>query len=100
MGQSWSKPTITYVNWNGTKKLVMLVGGGMMQRVYQHLLVVCLNRLLQSAAKQAKIKHYGYEYDDYEQTNQIGAGMYMFDALTGQLYGGQVQMLQARLKAL
>lgn len=28
MGQSWSKPTITWVNWKGTRKLVMIVGGG------------------------------------------------------------------------
>lgn len=28
MGQSWSKPTITYIKWNGKKKLVMIVGGG------------------------------------------------------------------------
>lgn len=28
MGQSWSKPTLAYVNWRGHKKLVMLVGGG------------------------------------------------------------------------
>ena len=28
MGQSWSKPTLAYVNWFGTRKLVMIVGGG------------------------------------------------------------------------
>lgn len=28
MGQSWSKPTITYIKWNGQKKLAMIVGGG------------------------------------------------------------------------
>ena len=28
MGESWSKPTVTYINWNGKKKLAMIVGGG------------------------------------------------------------------------
>ena len=28
MGQSWSKPTLTYIKWNGEKKLAMIVGGG------------------------------------------------------------------------
>jgi len=28
MGQSWSKPTLTYIKWNGAKKLAMIVGGG------------------------------------------------------------------------
>ena len=28
MGQSWSKPNLAYVNWGGTRKLVMFVGGG------------------------------------------------------------------------
>ena len=28
MGKSWSKPTITYIKWNGQKKLAMIVGGG------------------------------------------------------------------------
>lgn len=28
MGQSWSKPTLAYVKFGGTKKLVMFVGGG------------------------------------------------------------------------
>ena len=28
MGQSWSKPNIGWVNWNGQRKLVMFVGGG------------------------------------------------------------------------
>lgn len=87
MGQSWSKPTITYVNWNGTKKLVMLVGGGYdAEGLPTSISSMPESTAAERVAKQAKIKHYrGYEYDDYEQTNQIGAGMYMFDALTGQL---------------
>ncbi|WP_342063572.1 PilC/PilY family type IV pilus protein [Acinetobacter pittii] len=58
MGQSWSKPKIAWVNWQGSRKLVMFVGGG-----YDA----------------------GYENDSYSQTNKIGAGVYMFDALNGDL---------------
>lgn len=58
MGQSWSKPKITWVNWGGQRKLVMFVGGG-----YDS----------------------GYESDTYNQTNGKGAGVYMFDALSGEL---------------
>lgn len=53
MGQSWSKPTIGYVNWGGTRKLVMFVGGG-----YDA----------------------GYEDPEYDQENKKGAGVYMFSA--------------------
>ncbi len=28
MGQSWSKPTLAYIKWNGQRKLAMIVGGG------------------------------------------------------------------------
>src|SRR5690606_40226688 len=28
MGQSWSKPSVAYVNWNGKRKLGMIEGGG------------------------------------------------------------------------
>lgn len=58
MGQSWSKPTIAWVNWKGSRKLVMFVGGG-----YDP----------------------GYENDTYQQTNGVGAGVYMFDANDGTL---------------
>ncbi|HCI7173666.1 TPA: pilus assembly protein PilC [Acinetobacter baumannii] len=58
MGQSWSKPTIAYVNFGGKKKLVMFVGGG-----YDA----------------------GYEKPAYDQTNNKGAGVYMFDANNGDL---------------
>ena len=60
MGQSWSKPTIAYVKFGGVKKLVMFVGGG-----YDA----------------------GYESADYNQntTTGSGAGVYMFDANTGDL---------------
>lgn len=58
MGQSWSKPTIGFVNWKGKKRLVMFVGGG-----YDE----------------------GYENRTYDQTNGKGAGVYMFDAHDGTL---------------
>jgi len=53
MGESWSKPSIGYVNWGGKRKLVMFVGGG-----YDR----------------------GYENYNYNQTNKKGAGVYMFSA--------------------
>lgn len=58
MGQSWSKPTLTFVKWKGKSKLVMLVGGG-----YDT----------------------GYESSTYKQSNKKGAGVYMFDAHNGKL---------------
>ncbi|MDO4223143.1 MAG: PilC/PilY family type IV pilus protein, partial [Acinetobacter sp.] len=58
MGQSWSKPTVGYVYWQGKRRLVMAVGGG-----YDT----------------------GYEQSNYHQTNQQGAGIYLFDAMTGEL---------------
>lgn len=65
MGQSWSKPTVTYVNWGGTRRLVMLVGGG-----YDS-----------TGGTDGK----GYENPAYEQSNKKGAGVYMFDAGNGEL---------------
>lgn len=58
MGQSWSKPALGYVRWNGQRRLVMFVGGGY---------------------------DVGYENSTYDQTNGVGAGVYMFDANTGDL---------------
>lgn len=67
MGQSWSKPALGYVNWPSDdpakkgefeRRLVMFVGGG-----YDE----------------------GYETSDYVQNNGKGAGVYMFDANTGDL---------------
>lgn len=60
MGQSWSKPTLTWVNWKGTRKLVMIVGGG-----YDT----------------------AYENMAFNPTTSIdkGAGVYMFDADDGSL---------------
>lgn len=54
MGESWSKPTVAYVNWGGKRTLVMFVGGG-----YDR----------------------GYEADTYDQTDsKKGAGVFMFRA--------------------
>ncbi len=60
MGQSWSKPTLTWVNWKGTRKLVMIVGGG-----YDT----------------------AYESLAFNPSSSIdqGAGVYMFDANDGSL---------------
>lgn len=58
MGQSWSKPALGYVRWKGERKHVMFVGGGY---------------------------DVGYESSNYRQTNGVGAGVYMFDANTGEL---------------
>lgn len=65
MGQSWSKPVIGFVNWEGKRKLVMFVGGG-----YD---------MVGGADKS------GYENKTYQQTNGVGAGVYMFDAHDGSL---------------
>ena len=58
MGESWSKPLITWVNWQGKRKLVMVVGGG-----YDR----------------------AYESPDYAAEPSKGAGVYMFDADDGKL---------------
>ena len=87
MGQSWSKPTLTWIKWKGAKKLVMLVGGGYDdQGLPASISSMPETTEAERIAKQAKIKYYaGYEYDDYQQTNKVGAGVYMFDALSGGL---------------
>lgn len=64
MGQSWSKPTIANVQWKGKRRLVMFVGGG-----YDS-----------TGGSDGK----GYETFNYNQTNGVGAGVYMFDANTGE----------------
>ena len=73
MGQSWSKPTLGYVNWGGSKKLVMFVGGG-----YDAEGSV-------NCASDTTLNNKGYECPTYNQTNKIGAGVYMFDAQNGDL---------------
>lgn len=77
MGQSWSKPKLDYVNWNGERKLVMFVGGGYDaggddgDGLYD--------------ANGVRTGYAGYEKYNYEQDNEIGAGVYMFDADNGEL---------------
>ncbi|RZG74360.1 pilus assembly protein [Acinetobacter sp. WCHAc060025] len=61
MGQSWSKPTVAYIKWNGQRKLAMIVGGG-----------------------------YDMEYEDPTFTSSSlkpvkGNGVYIFDAENGKL---------------
>ncbi|RAZ05491.1 pilus assembly protein PilY [Acinetobacter sp. SM1B] len=58
MGQSWSKPTLAYVNWGDTRKLVMFVGGG-----YDPI----------------------YETHNANPSSTKGNGVYMFDAHNGDL---------------
>lgn len=77
MGQSWSKPKLDYVNWNGERKLVMFVGGGYDaggddgDGLYD--------------ANGVRTGYAGYEHYNYKQENEIGAGVYMFDADNGEL---------------
>lgn len=66
MGQSWSKPTVAYIKWNGQRKLAMIVGGG-----------------------------YDIKYENPTFTNSTsgavkGNGVYIFDAENGKLlwWGG------------
>lgn len=61
MGQSWSKPTLAYIKWNGQRKLALIVGGG-----------------------------YDNKYETSTFTNTAsggvtGNGVYIFDAENGQL---------------
>lgn len=59
MGQSWSKPSLGYVNWGGERKLVMFVGGGY------------------DASE--------YEQELANPKTSKGNGVYMFDAENGDL---------------
>ena len=62
MGQSWSKPSIAWVNWQGKRKLVMFVGGG-------------YDSIYESSA----------DYTPSSSYIDQGAGVYMFDANDGSL---------------
>lgn len=84
MGQSWSKPSVGFVKWKGYKRLVMFVGGG-----YDAGGVNGDGTFSNTTSERTAFG--GYE-DEYDQVNSstnsskhIGAGVYMFDALTGQL---------------
>lgn len=78
MGQSWSKPTIAYVKFGGEKKLVMFVGGGYDSTGAT---TAC------NATGDTVVKNVGYECPAYNQNTATGsgAGVYMFDANTGDL---------------
>ncbi|WP_443612219.1 hypothetical protein [Acinetobacter pseudolwoffii] len=77
MGQSWSKPKLDYVNWNGERKLVMFVGGGYDAGGDDGDGLYDANGVRRGYA--------GYEHYNYKQDNEIGAGVYMFDADNGEL---------------
>lgn len=77
MGQSWSKPKLDYVNWKGERKLVMFVGGGYDAGGTE-------GDGLRNA-NGVRTAYEGYEKYDYAQTNEIGSGVYMFDADNGDL---------------
>lgn len=75
MGQSWSKPSIASIRWNNQKRLVMFVGGGYDAGGSDG-----------NGVTDGENKRYeGYESTTYNQTNKRGAGVYMFDAITGEL---------------
>lgn len=73
MGQSWSKPTIATINFEGKKQLVMIVGGG----YDADGTVTC--------ADDDRATNKGYECASYNQTNKKGAGVYIFNAENGKL---------------
>lgn len=90
MGQSWSKPTLAYVNWFGTRKLVMIVGGGYDAGSTPGLEddgdgIYTTKTVDGELVKNKRDGYGGYEAADYPQTNKIGAGVYMFDADNGDL---------------
>lgn len=90
MGQSWSKPTLAYVNWYGQRKLVMLVGGGYDAGSTSGLTadgdgLYTTKTVDDKLVKDQRNGYAGYEAADYNQTNKIGAGVYMFDADNGNL---------------
>lgn len=67
MGQSWSQPTLTYIKWNGEKKLAMIVGGGY-DKKYED--PAFTNNSLR---------------DEDTSGNVQGNGVYIFDAENGKL---------------
>ncbi|MFV5404442.1 pilus assembly protein PilY [Acinetobacter sp. 228] len=75
MGQSWSKPSIAWVNWGGVRKRVMFVGGGYDAGGDDG----------DARTNGVKGLYEGYESHIYNQQNKKGAGVYMFDADNGDL---------------
>lgn len=90
MGDSWSKPTLAWINWGGTKKQVMFVGGG-----YDSTgLIQCgdptrNNPISDTYDLQNRYNNKGYECAKYDQSltagTKKGAGVYMFDISNGSL---------------
>ncbi len=76
MAQSWSKPKLDYIDWKGQRKLVMFVGGGY-DAGGDNGDGTWVNGIRTGYA--------GYETYNYQQINKKGAGVYMFDADTGDL---------------
>lgn len=95
MGQSWSKPSLGYINWQGKRRLVMIVGGGYDAGGSDG-----------DGLKVNGIRtgYAGYEIYNYKQENaastnkKIGAGVYMFDADTGDLLWNADSNTNAELK--
>lgn len=86
MGQSWSKPTIAWVRWGNQRKRVMFVGGGYDAAGS----VQCGDATHNDPALTGydslnRYNNKGYECPNYNQSNQVGAGVYMFDADNGDL---------------
>ncbi|MDM1246063.1 pilus assembly protein PilY [Acinetobacter sp. R933-2] len=75
MGQSWSKPAIGWVNWGGTRKRVMFVGGGYDAGGDDG----------DAHTNGVKGLYSGYENANYNPSRSKGAGIYMFDADNGDL---------------
>ena len=75
MGQSWSKPSIGWVNWGGKRKRVMFVGGGYDAGGDDG----------DAHTNGVKGLYEGYENATYNPSRSKGAGIYMFDADNGDL---------------
>lgn len=83
MGQSWSKPSVGWVKWKGAKRLVMFVGGG-----YDAGGTNGDGTFSGTTGERTAFSGYENEYDQASSSTNnkyIGAGVYMFDALTGEL---------------
>lgn len=84
MGQSWSKPTIGWINWKDsagktTRKQVMFVGGGYDAKTDT---TAC------NTGTDTGVKTVGYECEKFAPSTSApakGAGVYMFDAQNGDL---------------
>lgn len=87
MGQSWSKPSLAYVNWQGQVRLVLLVGGG-----YDATAAV--------NCRDVRFQNRGYDCPNYDPNLALGAGIYMFDAQNGDLLWWASARASSRLGAV